>query len=173
MQLKSTAFEARVKNIGVKCDGVEVKLVVPSLNGALLQELAGMMALGTIDVTLAAKVEQQALPFAEPSVKMFEKRPDEGFEPSPGTLLAACDDDPEEAEPGPNVGWILRNSVNDINYRNAVPELTDEELRYCLKREARKTGLQQLRAEARRRGMKLDEQPAVAEAGAQTRPAFF
>lgn len=49
--------------------------------------------------------------------------------------------------------WILKNSCSDINYRTTVPELTDEELIYCLKHEKRTTGLKLLVAEARKRGI--------------------
>ncbi|MBP1682514.1 MAG: hypothetical protein H6Q70_134 [Firmicutes bacterium] len=48
-----------------------------------------------------------------------------------------------------NVGWILNNSVNDPNYR--VSRLNDTELKYCLSKEARKTGQAKLLREKRRR----------------------
>jgi len=55
----------------------------------------------------------------------------------------------------PNVGWILQNSCGDINYKTNIPNLTDEELLYCIKKETRTSGLRQLEAEARRRGLDL------------------
>ena len=55
------------------------------------------------------------------------------------------------------VRWVLGCSVGDVNWRNAVPRLTDEELRYCLERETRKTARKRLLAEARRRGLDLAE----------------
>lgn len=50
------------------------------------------------------------------------------------------------------VGWILRNSAGDSNYISAIPKLTDEELLYCIQKETRKSGLQRLKTETRRRG---------------------
>jgi len=50
-----------------------------------------------------------------------------------------------------NVSWIVTVSVDDINYRKKLPKLTDEELEICLKMETRKTSLQRLRGEKRRR----------------------
>ena len=55
------------------------------------------------------------------------------------------------------VRWVLGCSVGDINWRNAVARLTDEELRSCLAREDRKTARKRLFAEARRRGLDLAE----------------
>jgi len=49
------------------------------------------------------------------------------------------------------IGWILRNSCTDINYRTTVPELTVQELEFCLEHEKRVTGKKQLRSELRRR----------------------
>lgn len=49
------------------------------------------------------------------------------------------------------IGWILRNSCTDINYRCTVPELSLEELEFCLEHEKRVTGRRQLQSELRRR----------------------
>jgi len=51
----------------------------------------------------------------------------------------------------PNTTAILRNSASDINYN--VKRLTDDELKYCLFKEKRKTGQAKLQAEAKRRGL--------------------
>jgi len=53
-----------------------------------------------------------------------------------------------------NVPWIVTVSVDDVNYRTRLPQLTDEELEICLKMEQRKTSLQRLRGEKRRRQRK-------------------
>ncbi|OPY62250.1 MAG: Chromosome-partitioning protein Spo0J [Pelotomaculum sp. PtaU1.Bin065] len=53
------------------------------------------------------------------------------------------------------VGWILHNSVGDINYDTNIPRLTDDELIHCLRHEERKSGLTKLMAEARRRGIQM------------------
>jgi hypothetical protein len=50
-----------------------------------------------------------------------------------------------------NVRWILECAVDDGNWREALPKLTDEELRYCLLKEKRKTALTKLKALARKR----------------------
>jgi len=52
------------------------------------------------------------------------------------------------------IGWILRNSCTDINYRTTVPELSVQELEFCLEHEKRVTGKKQLRSELRRRKRK-------------------
>lgn len=56
-----------------------------------------------------------------------------------------------ESDLPPTVRWILWNSASDINYRMAIPQLTDGELRYCLEHDRRKTGRAQLVREWRRR----------------------
>lgn len=63
----------------------------------------------------------------------------------------------EEAAPkiSDRVRWILNCSVGDSNFDSKIPKLTDEELIYCLRNENRKSGLQKLRAEARKRGMEI------------------
>jgi hypothetical protein len=66
------------------------------------------------------------------------------------------DKDVAEGLVSDNVKWILRNSTGDINYQTTIPLLTDEELKYCLEHEKRKTGLRQLETEKRRRE-NLDE----------------
>ena len=53
------------------------------------------------------------------------------------------------------VAWILGCSTNDGNYRAAIPDLTDDELRYCLSNERRKTGRVQLEREAKKRGLEM------------------
>lgn len=57
-----------------------------------------------------------------------------------------------------NTGWILHTSCDDINYKSAVPRLTDEELIFCIDREDRVTGLKRLKAEAKRRGLITKEE---------------
>lgn len=47
--------------------------------------------------------------------------------------------------------WILNCGTASVHYREALPALTDEELTFCLDHETRKTGLEQLLREARRR----------------------
>lgn len=54
-----------------------------------------------------------------------------------------------------NVEWILMCTAGDTNYLDALPRLTDDELRHCLGHERRKTSLNYLRREARRRGMEV------------------
>ena len=54
-----------------------------------------------------------------------------------------------------NVRWILSNSVNDINFRSALPKLTDEELLFCLRLEIRKGARGRLMAQARKRGLEV------------------
>lgn len=56
-----------------------------------------------------------------------------------------------------NIGWILHNSAEDVNFKSQLPRLTDEELVFCLRNETRKTALRQLKREAKKRGMKIDE----------------
>jgi len=51
----------------------------------------------------------------------------------------------------PNIGWIITVSVDDVNYKSSLPRLTDEELDLCFQMETRKTSLQRLRGEKRRR----------------------
>jgi len=78
-------------------------------------------------------------------------------------------EEPEEKLPpgiSSRVGWILRNSAGDSNYISAIPKLTDEELLYCIQKETRKSGLQRLKAEARRRG----PQPVVDGDGQCSQP---
>ncbi len=55
--------------------------------------------------------------------------------------------------PPTNVEWILNALLED--YRGHLQALTDDELRYCLTQEKRKSGLARLRAEARRRGLEV------------------
>lgn len=60
-------------------------------------------------------------------------------------------------ESRPNVLWILHCSCSDLNYKNAIPRLTNEELVFCLQKETRTSGLKMLRAEARRRKLETEE----------------
>jgi hypothetical protein len=50
-----------------------------------------------------------------------------------------------------NTDWILKNSVSDGNFDEALKHLTDEQLEYCLKNEKRKTALTKLQKEKRKR----------------------
>lgn len=50
-----------------------------------------------------------------------------------------------------NIGWILQNSTNDVNYKSHIPLLSDKELVYCLDHEDRISGRKQLLVEARKR----------------------
>jgi hypothetical protein len=52
-----------------------------------------------------------------------------------------------------NINWVLCNSTSDINYKDAIPKLTDAELRYCLANEPRKSGLTRLEREAKKRNL--------------------
>lgn len=52
-----------------------------------------------------------------------------------------------------NINWVLRNSTSDINYKDAIPKLTDAELRYCLENEHRKSGHARLEREAKKRNL--------------------
>lgn len=54
-----------------------------------------------------------------------------------------------------NVNWILHCSCSDLNYKLAVPKLTDQELLYCIGQEKRKSGLQQLKREAKKRNLEV------------------
>ena len=46
---------------------------------------------------------------------------------------------------------LLRNSAGDVNYRSTLTHLTDEELTYCADHEYRKSGLDQIVREMKRR----------------------
>lgn len=46
----------------------------------------------------------------------------------------------------PNESWILHCSVDDVNWKQALGELTMEEVDYCLTQETRKTAVQRLKA---------------------------
>lgn len=63
------------------------------------------------------------------------------------------DTPPRDQWPGERCGWILANSTGDINYRTNIPQLTDEELHFCLKHEHRISGRKQLLREIRKRGL--------------------
>lgn len=52
-----------------------------------------------------------------------------------------------------NINWILHCSATDLNFKNAIPRLTDEELLHCLITDKRKTALRQLEREAKKRGI--------------------
>lgn len=49
------------------------------------------------------------------------------------------------------VGWILRNSTSDHSYKLYIPELSDDQLSYCLIKEKRSSGRKMLLSEAKRR----------------------
>lgn len=57
---------------------------------------------------------------------------------------------PEIAEPH-RFEWILYCPAGDPNYASALSQLTDEELAYYAGHERRKSGLQQIAREMRRR----------------------
>ncbi len=67
-------FEASIKAMGVKPDGLEIKLKVPRVDGALLQTLAPMMTMSALDVTIRAPVTQGMLAFSEEDIKQIEDR---------------------------------------------------------------------------------------------------
>lgn len=67
-------FEASIKAMGVKPDGLEIKLKVGRVDGALLQTLAPMMAMSDLHVAVAASATQGALAFGEEDVKRIEDR---------------------------------------------------------------------------------------------------
>lgn len=54
-----------------------------------------------------------------------------------------------------NIRRVLACSTNDVNYKVVIPELTDDELRYCLVNEHRKSGLVQLKREAKKRNLQM------------------
>jgi ParB/RepB/Spo0J family partition protein len=66
------------------------------------------------------------------------------------------------------IGWILRNSVEDVNCRQNIPHLTDRELLYCLAHETRKSGRAQLLREAKRRVHQRLTSPDIDESRAWT-----
>ncbi|MDH6372850.1 hypothetical protein M2444_004679 [Paenibacillus sp. PastF-3] len=69
----------------------------------------------------------------------------QGVQPKPNS---------SQTEPAPeseNIKWVLHCSCNDENARNAIKRLSDDDLRYCLEKETRKTGIQNLLKEARSR----------------------
>jgi len=67
-------FEASIKAMGVKPDGLEIKLKVPRVDGGLLQTLAPMMTMSALDVTIRAPVTQGMLAFTDEDVKQIEER---------------------------------------------------------------------------------------------------
>jgi len=50
-----------------------------------------------------------------------------------------------------NVSWIILVSVDDVNYKAALSRLTEDELDLCFQMETRRTSLQRLRGEKKRR----------------------
>ena len=54
-----------------------------------------------------------------------------------------------------NISRVLACSTNDVNYKAVIPELTDDELRYCLVNEHRKSGRVQLEREAKKRNLQM------------------
>jgi hypothetical protein len=58
---------------------------------------------------------------------------------------------------------VLHTSCNDQNVLNRIPELTDEELRYCLLKEKRKTRVRNLLRKAKKRHFPITKPPETPE----------
>lgn len=163
IEVESISFQASIKGLSAKPDGIEVKLKTTMVDGALLSELAPMMLQAFLDVTIEPPIRQHELPFSG-STETSDAERDESKDGAGRTLTQSA---PEKADDGSseikNVEWVLGCSVGDMNYEAALSRLTDDELLYCLKCETRKTGRSRLRAEAHRRGLQLDEPPAEAK----------
>lgn len=95
----------------------------------------------------------------EPAQEVQEGITESEPEGQPKTVNEAETEDgkSEDVSNSENVRWIINNSCNDVNYKSAIPKLTKEELLYCLKAENRKSGIKQLKAEANKRGLEVDE----------------
>lgn len=160
IKVESVSFQASLKGLNTKPDGIEVKLKTATVDGVLLRELAPMMLQAFLDVTIEPPIRQHELPFSG----LTEASGAEQDERKDGAGRTLTQSAPEKTDDGSseinNVEWILGCTVGDVNYEAALSRLTDDELLYCLKCETRKTGRSRLRAEARRRGLKLDAGPA-------------
>lgn len=53
------------------------------------------------------------------------------------------------------VNWILNCAVRDINFRCALKDLTEQEIRHCIGIEKRVSAIEAIRREARRKGIEL------------------
>lgn len=62
-------------------------------------------------------------------------------------------------EESSNIRWVLHTSCSDQNCLNHIPLLTDDELRYCLLKDKRKTGLKNLLREAKKRNFPITNPP--------------
>lgn len=96
---------------------------------------------------------------------LLRQAPQSAPEPEPQTSPEPKEEPEEKLPPGisSRVGWILRNSAGDINYITNIPNLTDAELLYCILNENRQSGLQKLKAEARKRGLQVTEEQRSTE----------
>lgn len=54
------------------------------------------------------------------------------------------------------VQWVLNCGVRDINFRCALKDLNEQEIRHCLGIEKRVSAIEALRREARRKGINLE-----------------
>lgn len=54
------------------------------------------------------------------------------------------------------VDWILNCAVRDIGFRTALKDLNGQEIRHCLSQEKRKSAIEALRREARRKGLGVE-----------------
>ena len=59
------------------------------------------------------------------------------------------------------VSWILNCSVRDIGFRTALKDLNEQEIRHCLGIEKRVSAIEALRREAKRKGIKIDDDQVV------------
>ena len=57
---------------------------------------------------------------------------------------------------------LLQSAVQTLDFKCALKDLSDPQIRYCLDRETRKSAIEALRREARRKGIEL-ETPTVAK----------
>lgn len=95
------------------------------------------------------KMEEKTRKFAEvlPHPKIVTKEVPEPLEEKPD-----IDRDLKRlGEISEEVKWVLQNSADDVNYKAAIPRLTDPELKYCLTYETRKSGRERLEREWKKR----------------------
>ncbi|MHC1744861.1 MAG: hypothetical protein AB9873_17790 [Syntrophobacteraceae bacterium] len=59
------------------------------------------------------------------------------------------------------VDWILHCAVQDIGFKTALKDLNEQEIRHCLGLEKRKSAIEALRREARRKRINMEEPAGV------------
>lgn len=53
------------------------------------------------------------------------------------------------------IDWILNCAVHDINFKCALKDLTESQIKFCLDHEKRKSAIDALKREARRKGIAI------------------